>query len=69
MGEKQQHNRRSARIDKHETSVMATLQGVLVVQCSCGFKLGGRYEDRMVMTLSDILAILRQHQSELNSPA
>lgn len=59
-------NRRRDR--RHELAVHYNLG--LLVKCSCGMTVGGRrYEDRMVITLSDLLELVRLHSSQLDHPA
>lgn len=58
--------RRSNRPDQHETTILATLDGKLQVRCKCGLRMGKRYEDSMVMSLGDIMEIIRMHHTELD---
>lgn len=60
--------RREGRRRDHELAVHYNLG--LIVRCSCGMTVGGRrYEDRTVITLSDLLELVRLHSSQINHPS
>jgi hypothetical protein len=53
--------------ERHQTAVHL-MGDRLIVLCRCGKAMGGaRYEDRRILSLSDILSMVREHSSELNA--
>lgn len=63
-------NRRTTpeRRSPHELSVHA-VDGGLETRCACGKQVGGnRYEDRVTMSLGDLLELVRLHSNEVNYP-
>ncbi len=59
--------RRAPRQEQHALYVRMYGEG-LTVRCLCGATLGGRrFEDRTMITLADMLELVRLHHSEINS--
>jgi hypothetical protein len=63
----QRAERRASPSHGHSLRV-SVLDGALQVVCSCGATLTGkRHEDTTMMTLSDLLELVRIHSADLNS--
>lgn len=60
------NNRRAERPERHGLRV-SVVGGALQVSCSCGTVVGGRrYEDATMMTLADLLELVRLHSMQLD---
>lgn len=54
-------------MEKHSLYVRAYAEG-LTVRCMCGRTIGGqRFEDRTMITLADLLELVRLHSSDINN--